>query len=115
MISPSLDALNRRKLAVQLSARVVEAMDQPRPDMLTDVVIDLEQVTWISSVGLNELIQLQTRARGSGISMRLRSLNQAVRDVFRITRLERMFEFEEEAARNDDSLKPNSLASAVSG
>ncbi|PAY15981.1 hypothetical protein CKO51_29045 [Rhodopirellula sp. SM50] len=94
VVSPSLKVINRRKSARKISSKVNAALDQPREHMVTDVIIDLGQVTWISSAGLNELIRLRAQSRASGIHLRLRSLNDAVRDVFRITRLERIFEFE---------------------
>ncbi|QEG01612.1 STAS domain protein [Stieleria maiorica] len=94
VVSPSLKVINRRKSAGQISSRVSAELDQPRECLVTDVVIDLGQVTWISSAGLNELIRLQAQSRASGVNLRLRSLSETVRDVFRITRLERMFEFE---------------------
>ncbi|WP_372896910.1 STAS domain-containing protein [Stieleria sp.] len=94
VVSPSLKVINRRKSARKISSKVNDALDQPREHMVTDVIVDLGQVTWISSAGLNELIRLRAQSRASGIHLRLRSLNEAVRDVFRITRLERIFEFE---------------------
>ncbi len=95
VVSPSLKVINRRKLARKISSKVSDALDQPREQLVTDVIVDLGQVTWISSAGLNELIRLQAQSRASGIHFRLRSLNEAVRDVFRITRLERIFDFDE--------------------
>ncbi|QDV83205.1 STAS domain-containing protein [Planctomycetes bacterium TBK1r] len=94
VVSPSLKVINRRKSARKISSKVNDALDQPREHMVTDVIVDLGQVTWISSAGLNELIRLRAQSRASGIHLRLRSLNEAVRDVFRITRLERIFEYE---------------------
>ncbi|MCS7468239.1 STAS domain-containing protein [Stieleria sp. ICT_E10.1] len=94
VVSPSLKEINRRKSARKISSKVTAALDQPREHMVTDVIVDLGQVTWISSAGLNELIRLRAQSRASGIHLRLRSLNEAVRDVFRITRLERIFEFD---------------------
>ncbi|QDV42935.1 STAS domain protein [Stieleria neptunia] len=94
VVSPSLKVINRRKSARKISSKVSAALDQPRERLVTDVIVDLGQVTWISSAGLNELIRLQAQSRASGIHLRLRSLNEAVRDVFRITRLERIFEFD---------------------
>ena len=104
VVSPSLKVINRRKLVGQITSQVSAALDQPRENMVTEMVVDLGQVTWISSVGLNELIRLQTQSRSSGVSLRLRSLHAAVRDVFRITRLERIFEFEGQSGESTESL-----------
>lgn len=94
IVIPVPSSMNRLKPARKLTEAISEAMDQPRPDLITDLVVDLEQVASISSVGLNELIQIQKRSRASGIVMRLRSLNDNLRDVFHITRLERIFQFD---------------------
>lgn len=91
IVSPSLHAINRRKSAQQISVEVNAALDEPRERMVTDVIIDLGQVTWISSAGLNELIRLQRRSRASGLGLRLRSLHDTIREVLRMTRLERTF------------------------
>lgn len=93
VVSPSLKSMNRLGTARQLSAeidRAVESIDEEHPT-LTDVVIDLGNVTWISSAGLNTLIRLQASVREAGRCVKLRSMNETVRDVFRITRLERVF------------------------
>ncbi|WP_182865910.1 STAS domain-containing protein [Rhodopirellula sp. JC639] len=94
VVSPSLKVINRRKSAQQISSRVSAELDQPRECLVTEVVVDLGRVTWISSAGLNELIRLQAQSRACGVNLRLRSLSEVVRDVFRITRLERIFEIE---------------------
>ena len=95
IVCPKSGTIHRESSLRTLSQRIVDAIDQPRPKLLTDIIIDFNQITWISSVGLNELIQLQRRTRDSGVSLRLRALNTELREVFRITRLERIFEFEE--------------------
>lgn len=102
VIYPSLKVINRRKSAGQLCSEVDAALTQPGENQVTDVVVDLEQVTWISSVGLNELIQLQAKTRASGVGLRFRSLSETVREVFRITRLERTFELDG-TNRNDSA------------
>lgn len=95
IVSPSLKGINRQELARQMWAEVAATLNQSRPSLLTDLVVDLGKVTWISSVGLNELIRLQTLTRSVGISLRLRSVSETVQDVFRLTRLERIFQLED--------------------
>ncbi len=93
VVCPSLKSMNRLGTAQQLAAeinRAVESIDVEHR-ALTDVVIDLGNVTWISSAGLNTLIRLQANARAAGRCVKLRAMNETVRDVFRITRLERTF------------------------
>lgn len=70
---------------------------EPRPNLVTDLVIDLEQVHAITSAGLNELIDLKQRASRCGVGVKLRSVSDEVRQVIEITRLERSFDLEDDA------------------
>jgi anti-anti-sigma factor len=94
VVSPTLHSINRRKAAREFSAEVAAAIEQPESPELTDVVVDLGEVTWISSAGLDALIGLRVSSRASGVSLRLRSIHETVLDVFRLTRLERVFDFD---------------------
>jgi anti-anti-sigma factor len=55
--------------------------------------LDLRGVRRITSNGLNELIGINRLARNRGVRLVLLDVQESVRDVFAITRLERMFEF----------------------
>ena len=55
--------------------------------------VDMSDIERITSEGLNELIGLNSEARGAGVSVQLLDVCPTVRDVFKLTRLERMFEF----------------------
>jgi anti-anti-sigma factor len=110
MVAPSLKAINRRKSAGQISAEVKAALAQTRPELMTGVVIDLCHVSWISSAGLNELIQLRNSARAAGVSLRLRSLSETVAEVIRLTRLERIFDIDGDSANNPNEVsRPESI------
>lgn len=56
--------------------------------------LDLKRVERISSDGLNELIGINSLARSRGVRLVLLDVQEAVRGIFALTRLERMFEFE---------------------
>lgn len=56
--------------------------------------VDLSSIDRIDSEGLNELIRTQSRLRARGVQLRLTGVGSTVREVFRLTRLERVFEFE---------------------
>lgn len=56
--------------------------------------VDMSEIQRITSEGLNELIGLNSEARSLGVSVKLLDVCTSVRDVFKLTRLERMFEFE---------------------
>ncbi len=55
--------------------------------------VDMSEIERITSEGLNELIALNSEARSRGVSIQLLDVCPSVRDVFKLTRLERMFEF----------------------
>lgn len=99
VVCPATQSMSRSKSARLMSAEIDELLDQPRPDLVTDLVMDFKNVSSVTSAGLNELIQIQKRSRASGVVMRLKSLNENLKDVFRITRLERFFELEPEMGK----------------
>ncbi len=107
IVSPAINAINRPPSEGAMATEIDAALDQPRDDMVTDLVMDLGQVTWISSAGLNELIRLQARSRASGMSFRLRGLTESVQDVIRITRLERVFSIESSCDDTSASNRPD--------
>ena len=94
VVYPNQKTINRPKLARKFSSAVRSALDSPRQNMVTDLVLDLSQIASISSAGLNELIRIHSDSRAAGVSVRFRSLQENVVEVFRITRLERIFDFE---------------------
>lgn len=55
--------------------------------------VDMSEIDRITSEGLNELIGLNSEARAQGVTIQLLEVCPSVRDVFKLTRLERMFEF----------------------
>ncbi|MDG2221462.1 MAG: STAS domain-containing protein [Rubripirellula sp.] len=62
------------------------------------LALDLSEVSQIRSVGLNSLIAVNSSSRCVGLSVVLLNIQASVREVFSLTRLERMFEFEERPA-----------------
>ncbi|TWU25002.1 putative anti-sigma factor antagonist BtrV [Novipirellula galeiformis] len=93
----STSQLNSLKTARQLSDDLVgwinaapkpePAASKPRPTLN----LDLGDVDWLSSVGINELIQVNRKARKVGVKFVLTEVGDSVREVFELTRLERMF------------------------
>lgn len=59
----------------------------------TCLLVDMSEIERITSEGLNELIALNSEARSRGVFIQLLDVCPSVRDVFKLTRLERMFEF----------------------
>jgi anti-sigma B factor antagonist len=92
VVSPNPKLINHRKTAKQLSKAIQRAFQQHDGEGVRRVVLNMEDVSWISSAGLNELIRLQSLSRSHGLRLRLKSLSETLQDVFRITRLERTFD-----------------------
>ena len=67
-----------------------EASDSSVPHILT---VDMSGIERITSIGLNELIVLNSQARNLGVHLVLLDVRSVVCDVFKLTRLERMFDF----------------------
>ena len=63
------------------------------PSATLEVKLDLKSIERISSAGVNELIGIHTEARSRGVRLVLLNVSESVREVFSLTRLERIFEF----------------------
>lgn len=80
-----------RQISWQLSELIGE--DKSQDDHQEVLNLDFKEIDWISSAALNELIGINSQARSQGVRIVLVDVQQSVRDVFALTRLERMFEF----------------------
>jgi anti-anti-sigma factor len=85
-----------RHLALHLEELI--ANQQPAVGRGPHLYLDLKQVERITSAGLNELIGINSLARSRGIRLILLDAQESVREIFALTRLERMFEFHVSAA-----------------
>ncbi len=57
-------------------------------------VIDLKDLDYISSLGLGILFSTQIRLKESGHHLKLINMNDHIRDVFKYTSFDKMFEIE---------------------
>ncbi|MFK8114224.1 MAG: STAS domain-containing protein [Rubripirellula sp.] len=94
-VSISHSHLNNMKAARELAGNLGELFDNDSTPSDTEsrVNLDLKEIKRINSDGLNELIGINTQARNHGIQLVLIDVQEEVRKVFELTRLERMFEF----------------------
>ena len=67
-------------------------------------VVDLGQVGFIDSVGLAQLIRLYKRVRIGEGDVRLAAMPQHVQPVFKLTRLDQVFDIFESSAEAAESL-----------
>lgn len=61
-------------------------------DYQESVTIDMEALEYISSMGLSVLVNTYKRLNEKGGTLRLKNLNNHVKDVFKYTRLDQIFE-----------------------
>lgn len=87
-----LDSVDSAK---QIAGHVSELLssDCSETSQHSHLHLDFKNIDRINSVWLNELIGINSEARNHGIRVVLLDVQQSVRDVFEVTRLERMFEF----------------------
>ena len=86
--------LNHVGAVRQISTHLQElAASEPSSRSSIQLNLDLKRVERITSAGLNELIGINTLARSHGIRLVLLDVQESVREIFALTRLERMFEF----------------------
>jgi len=58
----------------------------------TQIILNLEEVSYIDSVGLSTLVSTYTTTRREGGDMKLLNLTKRVHDLLQITRLSTVFE-----------------------
>src|SRR5213075_3397211 len=71
-----------------VTAALTEMIDK-KPERL---VVDLSAVTYIDSAGLAALIQAMQKVEGYGGKFRLAGLQETVRSIFEISRLDQVFQ-----------------------
>jgi anti-sigma B factor antagonist len=73
----------------ELKQRSQKLVDQKA----TRIIMNLEELTYIDSYGLGELVSSLTVVKKSGGALKLVKPTEFVRDVMRATRLDSLFEF----------------------
>ena len=76
------------------AAAVQLAQDALRDEAAPHLVLDFSRLGFLSSAALGKLMALHQRARGAGGSLKLRNLRPEIHELFRITKLDRLFEIE---------------------
>jgi anti-sigma B factor antagonist len=73
----------------QLGAELVALVDDQNR---TQLLLNFEGVEFLSSAALNKLITLHRRVKAAGGTVRICNLHPQIGEVFKLTRLDRMFE-----------------------
>lgn len=71
-----------------------------------EVVVDLSAVRQIGSRELNQLVRLQLRLKASGRALVVENAQDTVRNVFLLTRLDRLVEIRESVAAESGQAVP---------
>ncbi|MEQ8847818.1 STAS domain-containing protein [Botrimarina sp.] len=62
------------------------------------VVIDFSKVEFMSSSMLGKLVQVHKKCKGFKVKLKLAGVSPEIREVFKITRLDKLFDIEKDAA-----------------
>jgi anti-sigma B factor antagonist len=82
-VAGRMDAENADQFEQQCESSIAEGF--------TNLVADLGDLTYISSLGLRSVVAVAQKLRGKGGDLRLCRLTGLVRQVFEITRLNQIF------------------------
>ena len=80
-----VDSANIEEMGDELSAIVDK-------DKMNQVLLNFESVEFLSSAALNKLIMIHRKVQQAGGNLRLCELREEIKEVFTITRLDRVFD-----------------------
>ena len=83
-------------LSGRFDASQVESAESVLSKVQTTTRVNFQGLDYISSAGLGALLKAQKRLNQTGQMLILTRMNKLVRDIFKIARLEVVFEIEED-------------------
>ncbi len=86
----------------QREGEVVAAMIQARlegPDAVNAIVLDFTDISFINSAGLGSCITVRNDAKPRGVAVILYGMHASIRDVFTMTRLDKLFKIADDEKR----------------
>ncbi len=84
-----------------------EALDKQVAAGRTDIVVDLENVTFMDSTGLGVLVGRLKLVRGQNGSLRIVSAQDRILKVFKITGLDKVFHIYDSVTAATEAVTPN--------
>ncbi len=94
----TIEQVNKQEL--KFTGRFDASQEKKASDELSKmsetVTIDMGDLDYISSMGLSVLVNTYKRLHETGNTLRLKNINSHVRDVFKYTRLDQIFEILED-------------------
>lgn len=82
-----------------------ELMSLIGDDRSDNVVINFENVNFFSSAAINKLVVLEKEIKARGGQIRLSNMRPVVRDLFRYTNLDSLFQIKDEQTEAIDSFE----------
>ena len=82
---------NQIILTGRFDAAQVDKVKAVLDGVADDCTVNFEELEYISSAGLGSLINLYTRLKTSGHSVKLKNMNKHVRGVFKNSKLDNVF------------------------
>ena len=82
------------KFIGRLDASQAEKVAKHLSDKEETVTIDMSDLDYISSMGLNILVNTYKRLHENGHTVKLKNMNNHIRDIFKFTRLDQLFSIE---------------------
>lgn len=93
LVSFRTEDINRASTARRIATEIEDLLADARLGPDQNLEVDLRGTTWLSTTALNQLIWVQRKARRREVSLVLLNVQSRVRNVFAMTRLERLFSF----------------------
>jgi len=81
-------------LSGRFDAAQIERADKIFNSIDSDCIVDFQELQYISSAGLGSLIKTHVRLKNSGRIIRLRNMNNHIKEVFRYSGLDKIFQIE---------------------
>ena len=79
----------------EFGAQLMDGIECASREGLSTLVIDLSRIEYMSSRGLRVLTQARQRGTSAGISIRLASPNDVMREILAISRYDRLFDVDD--------------------
>lgn len=83
---------NELKLAGRFDASQEESATEEFQKYSETLTLDMQELIYISSMGLSVLVNTYKRLKDNGHTLRLKNMSSHVRDVFKYTRLDQLFD-----------------------
>jgi anti-anti-sigma factor len=79
----------------EFGAQLMDGIDRASAERLSTLIVDLSGIDYMSSRGLRVLTQARQRGAGSGVTIRLASPNEVMREILAISRYDRLFDVDD--------------------